>query len=30
MEDKVGRECGTTYIQGAVGESRKKRAALKT
>jgi len=23
MEDKVGRECGTRYIQGAGGESRK-------
>jgi len=29
MEDKVGRECGTRYIQGAGGESRKKKATLK-
>jgi hypothetical protein len=30
MEDKVGRECGTRYIQDAVGESRKEKATLKT
>lgn len=30
MEDKVDRECGTMYIQGAGGESRKKKVTLKT